>query len=281
MHIVYPMRGAFWEQDRWGRLLNAAVSRSQLNLSWSTLAERACDLAHARFESTLHSVYLSGPAARNRPGGASIVIVLKPAASDEDARSWAKLTAIDLQNEAPFRQAVNVTVLRWRDIFMQRGRHSPARFRLAVNSICIGGRNLHSLLPAPSLNEAVSNSLIVSLESRLKKAKSKTMTSIAGSRIRKLSTQVGHDVVSAGYATVMASEQTYTEDLDLRRDIFAMHYPELKDEVQRAYDMAALPTSESVPLRAFINEATEWILPTVTSWLNTYNPERDEMLVRR
>ena len=66
MQTIYPIRGAFWKQDRMGRILNAAVQRAELDLAWSCLAERACDLAIERFADTIHSVYLCGPAARNR-----------------------------------------------------------------------------------------------------------------------------------------------------------------------------------------------------------------------
>lgn len=281
MQTIYPIRGVFWKQDRMGRVINASVPRAELDLKWSCLAERACDLAHQRFGEGVHSVYLSGPAARNRPGGASFAVVLRPAADDQGAANWARAAAGELRREAPSNQSVNITVLRWRDVFMQRGRHSPARFRLAVNSICVGGRSLKDLMAPPMITEAVANTYIVALETRLQRAKAKTMTAISRQRVRALSAQIGHDVISAGYATVMAREQLYTEDLDLRRDLLALHQPELKDEIQRAYDMAALPSGDPVPVRGFINAASSWMLPIAASWLNTYNPERAELLAQR
>ncbi|MBB34548.1 MAG: hypothetical protein CME88_14420 [Hirschia sp.] len=280
MQTIYPIRGAFWKQDRMGRILNAAVQRAELDLAWSCLAERACDLAIERFADTIHSVYLCGPAARNRPGGASFAIVLRPAADENGADSWAQAAAAELRREAPHNQSANVTVLGWRDLFMQRGRHSPARFRLSVNSICVGGRNLKPMIPAPKLTEAVANTSIVALETRLLRAKAKTMTANTRRRVRAISAQVGHDVISAGYATIMAGEQLYSEDLDMRRDLFALHYPELKNEIQRAYDMAALPTGDPVPLRTFINDTLKWMTPITSAWLNTYNPQREEVLAQ-
>ena len=281
MQTIYPIRGEFWRQDHMGRILNAAVDRCELDLAWSCLAERACDLAHERFEHSIHSLYLTGPAARNRPGGASFVVVLRPSSDASGAVNWAHAAAAELRKEAPNNQPINITVLKWRDIFMQRGRHSPARFRLAVNSICIGGRSLIRMMPAPVLSEAVANTHIVALDGRLSRAKAKTLTANTRQRVRALSAQIGHDVISAGYATVMTTEQVYTEDLDLRRDLFILHHPELKDEIQRAYDMAALPSGDPVPVRNFIKDAMCWMSPIATAWLNTYNPERAELLAQR
>ena len=96
--------------------------------------------------------------------------------------------------------------------------------------------------------------------------------------MRTISAEVGHAVISAGYATVLAAEQLYTEDLDLRRDVFALHYPELTEKIQQAYDMAAIPGNDPVHVRRFINDAEAWLLPIVDSWLNANNPERQELL---
>lgn len=77
---------------------------------------------------------------------------------------------------------------------------------------------------------------------------------------------------------MIAAEQTYTEDLDIRRDIFSLYHPERAEDIQRAYDMSALPSYDPVQVRSFINEASEWVLPLVDEWLNTNNPKRVELL---
>ena len=151
MPSVYPVRGVFWPQDRWGRVRNIAVKRDELDLAWSCLAERAADLALERFGPKLHSVYLSGPAARNRPGGASILVVLRPGMNEHDALTWASAASAELTREAPHQQGVRVTTLRWRDVFCTKKRHSPSRFRLAVNAITIAGRSLTRVIPAGAI----------------------------------------------------------------------------------------------------------------------------------
>ena len=278
MTIVYPIRGQFWKQDANGGLLNIAVSREDLSLEWSCLSERAVDLALERFEDNLHSVYLSGPAARNRPGGGSLVIVLKNSELDKTAFAWASLARLELSREIANKSALNINVLRWKDVYQGTDGLSPALFRLCVNAICIGGPNLAANEPPPLICESVANTPVISLRKRLKRSKQKTLTSDSRKRIKSISAEVGHAIVSAGYATTMVNEQLYTEDLDLRRDIFSLNHPELKEEIQCAYDMAALPGNDPVQVRAFINKTESWIMPIVDDWLNTHNPQRRELL---
>ena len=279
MPAIYPIRGEFWPQDQWGRTKNIAVARADLDLRWSGLSEEAVDLAHERFGEHLHSVYLSGSAARNRPNHGVFLIILESGAPSFDvSASWARAAARELRLRAPVAMSLKVVVLRWRDVFPRSGQHSPVRFRLAVNSICVGGRNLSRLLPAQPLEAAVANTAIVSLEARLSQAKQRTLASDSRRRIRAVSADVGNAVVSAGYATVMTAEQLYTEDLDMRRDLFALNYPDLTDNIQRAYDMAAIPSNDPAQVRAFINDTRGWLSPITDAWLNQYNPERSVLL---
>lgn len=276
--LAYPIRGKFWPQDEFGRVMNAAVKRQDLSPLWSNLSESAVDVALERFGEALHSVYLSGPAARNRPGGGSIMIVLAPNTNPENSDNWTLLAAEELRRMHNCKFGINVHVLKWLDVFCPMGQTSPAKFRLSVNSICIGGRSVTRLITQQPIVEGIANPMLVSFESRLQDAKQKTLSSDSRRVIRSVSANVGHAVVSAGYASVMAAEQVYTEDLDIRRDIFTLHHPDHKDDIQRAYDMAALPSYDPVQVRAFINDATEWVLPIVNSWLNTYNPDRMDLL---
>ncbi len=278
MTLAYPVRGEFWLQDAMGRVQNAAVDRQDLNLKWSHLCEEAVDLAFDRFGVSLHSVYLSGQAARNRPGGGSIIVLLAMNAKPPSTAHWASAVSEELRRRSGIKTGLNVHVLRWRDAVSPSMRYTPVQFRLAVNAICIGGRDVTTEIGQPRVDEAVANTMLVSFERRMEKAKAKTLASDSRSRIRSISATVGHAVVSAGYATVMASEDLYTEDLDLRRDLFTMHYPERKDDIQRAYDMAALPSFDPVQVRSYINDTRKWVTPIVEDWLNTYNPERAELL---
>ncbi len=278
MSFTYPIRGEFWPQDEFGRVLNIAVKKDKLSTLWAEICDTAIDFALERFADDLHSVYLSGPAARNRPGGGSIVIVLKKGVEDINAASWQKSSAQELRRSHNSKFGLNVHVIKWREVFATMGRYSPAKFRLSVNSVCVAGRNVTRLITPHKIDEAIANSMLVNFETRLIKAKQRTLASDSRTAIRSVSANVGHAIVSAGYATVLAAEQTFTEDLDIRRDVFALHHPERSEDIQRAYDMSALPSCDPVQVRAFINEASDWMLPLVDKWLNTHNPRRVDML---
>ena len=278
MSFTFPIRGVFWPQDEYGRILNIAAKREDLAPLWSNLSESAVDYALERFEKDLHSVYLTGPAARNRPGGGSIIVVLKKNATASNNSSWCVSAAEALRRDHKCKFGLNVHVLKWNNVFCPMGRYSPAKFRLSVNSICIGGRAVTRLITQQCVDEAVANPMLVNFEKKLRSAKQKTLASDSRRAIRTISANVGHAIVSAGYATVMAAEQTYTEDLDIRRDVFALYHPERSVDIQRAYDMSALPSYDPVQVRCFINDACEWVLPLVDEWLNAHNPERLELL---
>lgn len=71
------LRGEFWPQDHWGRVTNAAIPREQISQPALEAADEAVDMALERYGDGLHSAYLSGPAARGRPGGAAVFILLR------------------------------------------------------------------------------------------------------------------------------------------------------------------------------------------------------------
>src|ERR1700759_4364453 len=87
------LRGAFWPQDSWGRVTNAALPRERVSVHVGEAAEEAADLALERFGERLHSVYLSGPAARGRPGGAAFFCLLRMGAPAPSIDNWERAAA--------------------------------------------------------------------------------------------------------------------------------------------------------------------------------------------
>jgi hypothetical protein len=63
----------------------------------------------------------------------------------------------------------------------------------------------------------------------------------------------GHAVLSAAFALVMEREQIYTEDLDLRRDLFTLNYPQPHRDMAEAYQMASRPSADAMKALAFID----------------------------
>jgi len=277
------LRGAFWPQDDFGRVMNAAVAREALAPSAIEPAETAADLALERFCDQLHSVYLSGPAARGRPGGAAFIILLRLGAETlAGGRSaidaWEAAAAGHLRRRHPLFGRISVSVLTWPEVFPPAGEFSPARFRLAVNSVCVAGRSMTRMLPAQALDPAVMNTDIVAFRSRMLTAVGRVNAATGPERIRAAARDAGMAALAAGFALILEREQCYTEDLDLRRDLIALNFPARTRDIRDAYAMAQRPAEDALAVLKFIDASCKWLTPKTDAWLNAHNPRRLERL---
>lgn len=275
------LRGAFWPQDHWGRVTNAAIPREQIAQPALEAADEAADAALERFGDQLHSVYLSGPAARGRPGGAAVFILLRLGAIRKDAPgslSWEHALAAQLRKRHPRVGRVAVAVFNWKDVFTPDGAYSPATFRMAVNSVCVAGRNMNRMLAPQRLDAAVMNADILGFRQRMLNAAGRLAAARSPDRVRAAAMDAGHAVLAAGFALVMEREQIYTEDLDLRRDLFTLNYPNRMRDMQLAYAMATRPSPDAMKALLFIDSACRWMTPMTDAWLNANNPQRAERL---
>jgi hypothetical protein len=277
------LRGSFWPQDSWGRVTNAALPREQISSHTLDASEEAADLALERFGDRLHSVYLSGPAARGRPGGAAFFALLRmgpplSAPEERSSDSWEHAAALRIRRRHARLGRVAFAVFNWKDVFTTDSAFSPARFRLAVNSVCVAGRNMNRMLAPQRIDSAVMNGDILAFRSRMLNAASRVGAAQGPERIRAAAMDAGHAVLSAAFALVMDREQIYTEDLDLRRDLFTLNYPARIDDMRDAYTMATRPSSEGLRVLTFIDSACRWMTPMTDAWLNANNPQRAERL---
>jgi hypothetical protein len=273
------LRGQFWPQDHWGRVTNAAIAREHIVQPALEAAEEAADAALERFGDHLHSVYLSGPAARGRPGGAAFFVLLRLGASNlQNNESWEAAIAAQLRRRHPRVGRVAVAVFNWKDVFTTDGAFSPARFRLAVNSVCVAGRNMTRMLAPQRIDTASMNGDILSFRLRMLNAAGRLAAARSPDRVRAAAMDAGHAVLAAAFALVMEREQIYTEDLDLRRDLFVLNYPARQREMAEAYAMATRPSPDAMKALVFIDAACKWLTPLTDAWLNANNPQRAERL---
>ena len=273
------LRGEFWPQDHWGRVTNAAIAREKIAQPALEAAEEAADVALERFGDRLHSVYLSGPAARGRPGGAAFFVLLRLGASDlKSNESWEASVASQLRRRHPRIGRVAVAVFNWKDVFTTDGAFSPARFRLAVNSVCVAGRNMTRMLAPQRIDSAAMNGDILGFRPRMLNAAGRLAAARSPDRVRAAAMDAGHAVLAAAFALVMEREQIYTEDLDLRRDLFTLNYPGRSRDLSEAYAMATRPSPDAMKALVFIDNACRWPTPMTDAWLNANNPQRTERL---
>ncbi|MBU6319567.1 MAG: hypothetical protein KGS00_07920 [Alphaproteobacteria bacterium] len=276
-------RGAFWPQDHWGRVTNAAVEAELVEPFARAGADEATDLALHRFGDRLHSVYLAGQAARGRPGGAAFFILLRLGApfSTPDARAndaWETVAAARLQRLHPALGRVEVSVFGWKDVFTTDGAFSPARFRLAVNSICVAGRNMNRMIAPQRLDAAAMNGDILAFRQRMLNATRRVSLDDGEDNVRSAAIEAGHAVIAAAFALVIEREQVYTEDLDLQRDLFILNYPSRAQDMKDAFRMATRPSTDRLRVLTFIDSASRWMSPLTDAWLNANNPQRRERL---
>lgn len=279
-HMV-RLRGAFWPQDRWGRVTNAAIPRDQIAQPALEAADEAADAALERFGEHLHSVYLSGPAARGRPGGAAVFILLRHGAARHDkqgSESWEHALAAHLRRRHPRVGRLAIAVFNWKDVFNDDSSYSPATFRVAVNSVCIAGRNMNHMVPPQRLDTAVMNGDILSFRPRMLNAAGRLAAARTPDRVRAAAMDAGHAVLAAGFSLVLEREQIYTEDLDLRRDMFTLNFPNRARDMSLAYGMATRPSPDAMKALVFIDSACRWMTPMTDAWLNANNPQRAERL---
>ena len=273
------LRGEFWPQDHWGRVTNAAIAREQIAQPALEAAEEAADVALERFGDRLHSVYLSGPAARGRPGGAAFFVLLRLGASDARSNeSWESAVASQLRRRHPRIGRIAVAVFNWKDVFTTDNAFSPARFRLAVNSVCVAGRNMTRMLAPQRIDTASMNGDILGFRPRMLNAAGRLAAARSPDRVRAAAMDAGHAVLAASFALVMEREQIYTEDLDLRRDLFTLNYPGRTRDLAEAYAMATRPSPDAMKALVFIDSACRWLTPMTDAWLNANNPQRTERL---
>lgn len=273
------LRGEFWPQDHWGRVTNAAIAREQIAQPALEAAEEAADVALERFGDRLHSVYLSGPAARGRPGGAAFFVLLRLGASDgRSNESWESAVASQLRRRHPRIGRIAVAVFNWKDVFTTDNAFSPARFRLAVNSVCVAGRNMTRMLAPQRIDTAAMNGDILGFRPRMLNAAGRLAAARSPDRVRAAAMDAGHATLAASFALVMEREQIYTEDLDLRRDLFTLNYPGRTRDLAEAYAMATRPSPDAMKALVFIDSACRWLTPMTDAWLNANNPQRTERL---
>jgi hypothetical protein len=275
------LRGEFWPQDHWGRVTNAAIPREQISQPALEAADEAVDMALERYGDGLHSAYLSGPAARGRPGGAAVFILLRLGAMsgpNRNKENWEHALSAQLRRRHPRVGRIAVAVFNWQDVFTTDGAFSPARFRLAVNSVCVAGRNMTRMLAPQRIDAASMNGDILSFRQRMLNASGRLAAAKAPDRVRAAAMDAGHAVLSAAFALVMEREQIYTEDLDLRRDLFTLNHPQRASDMAEAYQMASRPSADAMKALAFIERTCRWLAPMSDAWLNAHNPQRADRL---
>lgn len=267
-----------WPQDPWGRVLNGAVSAEQLPVNVVDMAETAADIAYQRFEHDLHSIYLSGEIARNQGREPEFIVILRQKTKTIGLDLFAAAAGLRLQRFHSEFGTCKFSVYSWEDLFPEDGRFSWPRFRLAVNSISIAGRDLKGLIAPQRLSVAASNSGIVGLSDKLNGFMRRLKAVASESRVHSTSRQFAKTCLGAAFSLVMADEQVYSEDPETMASFAGLTFVEHRQSLAALARLSRTGTLSSLEAQAVCADAMTWLPQVAETWLDQYNPERDDAL---
>jgi hypothetical protein len=264
--------GELWPMDRYGRATNVG-DRAALTPLGRRVARAVADCYRNRLGSCLHSVYLTGPYARGRSGPVKAFGVLRMTAS-APSLAWLDEAAAIVRARWPGVGRPELSLYTWREVFPAGDDFSPARFQLAVNSVCLVGRDLARLVAPQRLNISAANAWIVQVRDRVNAARTQIALALRDEDVAHECADIARFLLGAGFAMAMPHEGVYTEDPDLQRDFIALNYPERAAEAALACRYTAEPTRSAAEVRALITDFGEWVADMSETWLDRHNPQR-------
>jgi hypothetical protein len=267
-----------WPQDPWGRVLNGAMKRSELRAEIVDISQTAVDLALERFEDALHSVYLSGNMARDVGQEAKYIVVLRYTRTAIGLDLFCAAAALRVQKLHPELGSCTFEVYGWDDIFPADGRFSHPRFRLGVNSVAMAGRDLKRLIAPQKLTSAAANASIVGLSGKLRAMMHRLKAVSTEARVRATSQQFAQISINGAFASIMVTEQVYTEDLETMATYISLGLPERRQLLLSLVKLAQEGTSSSLEALSISEQVLSWLPDLADEWLDQNNPERDAAL---
>lgn len=276
--MIMNLTSHIWPQDPWGRVLNGAKLVEELPVPVLTLAETAADYAHDRFGDDLHSVYLTGPVARNQGREPSFIIVLRQTSKVLGIDLFCAATGLRLQKNHPEFGTCHFSVCTWEEVFPPDGHFSLARFRLGANSVAVAGRDLKRLISPQRLTSAVANAFIVGLEEKLTKQMQRLKAIATERRVHAASRLFAQTCLDAAFALVLEDEQIYTEDAETMASFAGLKYLDHRVNLAALVRMSRTGTFSGLEALAVAREAMNWLPAEAERWLDVNNPERETAL---
>lgn len=262
--------------DRFGRAVNAG-DRAAMTPVARRVARAIADSYRERLGSTLHSVYLSGAAARGLSGPVRAFGVQRMTAGAMSA-AWLDDVAQAIRARWPGVGRPELKLYSWRDVFPNGDAFSSARFQLGVNSVCLVGRDLARLVAPQRMSNSAANAWIVQVRERVNATVSRVDLLSSEDAIERESAEVARFLLAAGFALVMPHEGVYTEDADLHRDFIALNVPERTEDAALAYRLTYEPTRSASELLQLLESFGGWLADACDDWLDRHNPQRLDAL---
>ena len=270
--IVAEKRGELWPADQTGRVMNAGCRKAMTPLA-RRVARAIAESYRTHMGGALHSVYLTGPAARGRPGPIEAFGVLRKTATPLST-DWLEDTTAAINARWPAAGVPELTQLNWEELFPADGSFSEPAFRIGVTSVCLAGKDLSGAVQPQRLSVSAANAWIIRTRDHLEQLADEVTQARDEHEVRHAARRAGRYLLSAGFALVLVNEAVYTEDPDLQRDFIVLNEPERAPEADTAFDLIVEPTSSAVELMALLHTFGGWIAAKSEAWLDQHNPQR-------
>lgn len=265
--------GEIWPVDQLGRVVNAA-KRSRLTPLTRRVSRAVADAYRTRFGDNLHSVYLTGPTARGRPGPVEALGVLRMTAACAGGPARLEEAAGAIRARWPSAGRPSLALLDWRDVFPEDDAFSHLRFRIGVNSLCLAGRDISKRLAPQRLSVAAANAWIVTARDRIADAERRVDLAAREEDLREWSRSIARELLAIGFALVMHHESVYTEDPDLQREFIRINHPSQEGDLNHAFRLADEATDEPSELLHLLSGYGRWLVIECDRWLDQHNPHR-------
>ena len=255
VHKIKPI-GSFIQTDTDGFIVNTA-SQEKIQDAWKPAVEKVRDAYKKHFGNHLHSVYIRGSVAKGEAiedvsDIDSFAVVTLPYGVIDT--SWSREFTKELTEQFPFIVDVEIGAIPLEEL----NTHKGDRIMIKTQSICVYGSNLADTLPQlkPGIETAQH---IKGIEGEINKTREWLQEERTDEEIERRCTWIMKRIIRSGFELVMERSQKYTRDLYPCYEGFSDYYPEKKEEMYKALELAINPTADKRVILNVLDNFGDWL----------------------
>ncbi|WP_421378356.1 nucleotidyltransferase domain-containing protein [Bacillus salacetis] len=261
--------------DREGFLLNESCWE-KVNEKYRPAIDYIVESLTDSFSDEIHSIYLRGslPRGLGIEGVSDIDLLVVTNVSPENSVFHERTRQIEneILRRYPFVNGIEVGIYALIDV-VDTSRFGIIPFMIKTYSIPLYGKNLQERLPRYKADEKLANEHIVNLKSQIEMALADLEGNEDKEDIKDCCTWIMKIITRCGMALVMTEENTYTRDLYPAYKLFSKHFPEQKEEMEKALLYAINPSEDPVEISSFLKDGLgKWMMEEADKWLKEHNP---------
>ncbi len=256
MEIIKTNNG-FIETDHEGYFLNP-TDQSLLQSQWKPAIQDLVEIFIGYYSKDIHSIYLRGSAARGKAieniSDIDLIIVV----NNKVNRSVVNDDIKNLENKYPFITKFETQFILLEDL-TNKEKLIPKQFTIAVQSLCVYGDNIQSLLPKFKPDENLSQLYSDNMALIFKRVENTLKNAPNENEIRILSIWVMKRILRNGFLLIMPKVKKFTRDLYLCYEELSRFYPDKEHEIREALEISVNGTTEIDQINRIINNLGNWV----------------------